>query len=276
MPTIQGKTALVTGASSGIGKSTVQMFLDEGATVYAAARRIGKMEDLAESGARILSLDVCSDDSIMNCVSTITEAEGSIDILVNNAGYGSYGALEDVSIDEARRQFEVNIFGLARLIQLVLPRMRENHYGKIVNISSVGGKIYTPFGAWYHATKHALEGLTDSLRLEVSEFGIDPIIIEPGGIATDWGIIAAENLDKTSGKGAYMKQARQSAKNMAEMYSGHRLSPASVIGKTILKAVKAKRPKTRYPAGGMAGLLLLIRSILSDRAFDSFAKKMMW
>jgi NAD(P)-dependent dehydrogenase (short-subunit alcohol dehydrogenase family) len=274
MATLSGKTALVTGASSGIGKSTTELLLKEGAKVYAAARRVEKMRDLENRGATLIALDVTDEESARNAVERIVAEAGAVDILVNNAGYGSYGALEDVPLDEARRQFDVNIFGLARLTQLVLPGMREKGWGRVVNISSIGGKIYTPFGSWYHATKHALEGMTDALRLEVSRFGIDPIIVEPGGIATEWGGIAAENLKKTSGQGAYAQLATRTADRMAEMYDGGRLSGPEVIGKVIVKAVTARRPKTRYAAGSMSGLALFLRRCLSDRAFDRIALSM--
>jgi len=275
MSSIQGKTALVTGASSGIGKSTVEMLIQAGATVYAAARRVDMMKDLESKGAVLINMDVTSDESIQAGLQKIFEKEGSVDILINNAGYGSYGAIEDVPIDEGRRQFEVNIFGLARLTQLVLPGMRKNRYGKIVNISSIGGKIYTPFGAWYHATKHALEGLTDCLRLETKEFGIDAIIIEPGGIATDWGAISAANLKKTSGSGAYAVRANKTADSMAGMYSGNKLSGPEVIARLIMKSVTAKRPRTRYSAGSMSGVALLMRRLVSDRMFDKMIQSMM-
>lgn len=274
MVSIKGKTALVTGASSGIGKSAVELFLASGAKVYATARRIEMMEDIKQRGAQLIKMDVTNEESISSGVSSILSKEGSIDILVNNAGYGSYGAIEEVSIDEARQQFEVNIFGLARLTQLVLPKMREKRYGKIVNISSIGGKIYTPFGGWYHATKHALEGFTDCLRLETQDFGIDAIIVEPGGIATEWGAISAQNLKKTSGSGAYAQSANKAADGLVEMYSGSKLSKPSVIGKIILRAVTAKKPKTRYAAGYMSGPALFLRHWLSDRMFDRIAKSM--
>ncbi len=237
MADITGKTALVTGASSGIGKSTVEDLLAKGAKVYAAARRVEKMKDLEKLGATIIKMDVTDENSMVNGVDTIIEKEGSIDILINNAGYGSYGAIEDVPVEEGRRQFEVNIFGLSRLIQLVLPGMRANRYGKIVNISSIGGKIYTSFGGWYHATKHALEGLSDCLRLETSEFGIDVVIVEPGGIKTDWGEISADNLKKTSGNGVYSKRAHSVADSMKKMYTSNQLSHPSVISRVILKSV---------------------------------------
>jgi short-subunit dehydrogenase len=269
------KVALITGASSGIGKETAKSLMNAGFKVYTAARRVEKMEDLKRLGAYPVKMDVTDEDSMTAGVQAILDKEGSIDILVNNAGYGSYGAVEDVSIDEARRQFEVNIFGLARLTQLVLPGMRKNRYGKIVNISSMGGKIYTPFGAWYHATKHALEGFSDCLRWETAPFDVDVIIIEPGGIATPWGVIAAENLKKTSGNGAYAEAANESAEATKEMYTNNRqLSPPSLIAETIRKAVTAQRPKTRYAVGYMSRPTIFLRKILSDRIFDRMISAM--
>lgn len=274
MAQLRGKTALVTGASSGIGKATVELLLNAGAKVYAAARRVEKMKDLEAKGAVAVQMDVTDDVSMTGTIEAVIDKQGSVDILINNAGYGSYGAIEDVPIEEARRQFDVNIFGLARLTQLVLPKMREKGYGKIVNISSMGGKIYTPFGGWYHATKHALEGFTDCLRLETEPFGIHAVIIEPGGIDTDWGIIAAENLKKTSKNGAYAEQAGKTADGLAKMYSSGKLSPPSVIAEVILKALTAKRPKTRYAAGYGAKIALFMRTLLRDRTFDKIVKRM--
>jgi NAD(P)-dependent dehydrogenase (short-subunit alcohol dehydrogenase family) len=262
------RIALVTGASSGIGEATALLLKQKGFTVYGAARRLERMQALENEGIHVVPLDVTDEGSCAACIDTIVENEGRVDILINNAGYGSYGAIEDVPIDEARRQFEVNLFGLARITKRVLPKMRENRYGKIVNISSMGGKIYTPFGGWYHATKHALEGLSDCLRLETEPFGIDVIVIEPGGIATDWGLIAADNLKKTSGSGAYGEAATRAADGMRRRYSGTRLSKPSVIAETILTAVTADRPKTRYAVGYMARPSLFLRRWLSDRLFD--------
>ena len=275
MGSIKGKTALVTGASSGIGKETVQLLLNAGATVYGVARRVEKMKDLEEKGAYAIKMDITDIESVESAVQSMLEKEGSIDILINNAGYGSYGAIEDVPIDEARRQFDVNIFGLARLTQLVLPVMREKRYGKIINISSMGGKIYTPFGGWYHATKHALEGLSDCLRIETEPFGIDVVIIEPGGIATDWGHISAGHLRKTSANGAYSETANSVADGLEERYSSGKMSPPDEVARTIIKAVTAKRPKTRYTTGYMAGLTIFMRRLLSDRLFDKLILKSM-
>ena len=275
MKPLTGRTALVTGASSGIGKSTVRKLLAAGANVYAAARRIERMADLESEGAHSVAMDVTDDESMESGVTSIVAKEGSIDILINNAGYGSYGAVEDVPMEEARRQLEVNVFGLARLTQLVLPAMRGKRYGKIVNITSVGGKIATPFGGWYHATKHAVEGMSDSLRMETAPFGIDVIIVEPGGIATEWGGIAAENLKKTSGQGAYADSANRVADGMAKMYSGNQLSSPDVIADTVLRSVTASHPKTRYATGYGAKMILFLRRWLSDRMFDRMIQRMM-
>lgn len=268
------KVALITGASSGIGESAAVLLHKEGFKVYGAARRVEKMKDLEAKGISTISLDITNEESIVNCVSTILEKEGSLDVLVNNAGYGSYGAIEDVPMDEARRQFDVNIFGLARLTQLVIPNMRSNGFGKIVNISSMGGKIYTPFGGWYHATKHALEGWSDCLRIEVKPFGIDVVVVEPGGIKTPWGMIAAENLKKTSGKGAYAEAANKTADNTAKLYSSNSLTKPEVIGKVILKAVTARRPRTRYLKGYMAKPTVFMRKWFGDRFLDRALKTM--
>ncbi|MFF2424898.1 oxidoreductase [Streptomyces mirabilis] len=182
-------------------------------------------------------------------VDGIIAESGRIDVLVNNAGYGSYGAIEDVPLDEARAQFEVNLFGAARLIQLVLPHMRAQRSGTIVNISSMGGKIHTPLGGWYHGTKFALEGLSDCLRMELKPFGVDVVVVEPGAIRTEWGGIAADNLRKTSGDTAYARQADAMAESLGSESTARRSSPPSVIADTVAKAVTARRPRTRYAVG---------------------------
>ena len=200
--------ALVTGASSGIGDATARRLAPLGYTVYAAARRVARMDALKELGIHTAPLDVTDDASMVALVEKIIAETGRIDVLVNNAGYGSYGALEDVPIAEARRQFDVNIFGMARLTQLVLPHMQAQHDGYIVNISSIGGKMWEPLGSWYHATKFAVEGLSDSLRAAVSPFGIKVVVIEPGAIRTEWGAISADNLEASSAGTVYRDQAK--------------------------------------------------------------------
>ncbi len=263
------KTVLITGASSGIGEEAAKGLLAAGYTVYAGARRVDRMQPLAGAGARLLALDVTDDTSMTTAVTTILQEAGRIDVLINNAGYGSYGALEEVPLDEGRRQFEVNIFGLARLIQLVLPTMRAQRSGRIVNVSSIGGKLGEPFGCWYHATKFALEGLSDSLRMELHPFGIDVVVIEPGAILTEWNGIARDGLMKYSGDGAYREGARAQVKMMASADRGSLPSPPSVVARTIVQAVEARKPRTRYATGGGAKTILFLRRVLSDRAFDA-------
>jgi NAD(P)-dependent dehydrogenase (short-subunit alcohol dehydrogenase family) len=267
------KTALVTGASSGIGEATARKLQTLGFTVYGAARRTDRLESLAADGIRPLAMDVTDEASMQGGIDQIINETGRIDALVNNAGYGSYGALEDVDIDEGRRQFEVNVFGAMRLVQLALPHMRAQRSGTIVNITSMGGKIYTPLGGWYHGTKFALEALSDCLRLEVKPFGIDVVVIEPGGIATEWGGIAADFVHQTSGNGPYAAQAEAVAKSLRSEANGNRNSPPSVIADAIGKAVTATKPKTRYAVGYGAKPLITARGLLNDRQFDALISR---
>ena len=263
------KVALVTGASSGIGESAARKLHELGYVVYGAARRVEKMKDLAEDGIEVLAMDVTDEASTNEAVRHIIDAHGRIDVLVNNAGYGSYGAIEDVPLAEARAQFEVNVFGAARLIQLVAPYMRAQGSGRIINISSMGGKIYTPFGGWYHGTKFALEGLSDALRNELRPFGVEVVVIEPGGIRTEWGGIAAENLVKTSGEGAYAKPVARMAKQLGR--DGFGSSP-TVIANAIARAATTRRPRTRYAIGMGAKPGIFLRWLLPDRAFDGLLR----
>jgi NAD(P)-dependent dehydrogenase (short-subunit alcohol dehydrogenase family) len=268
------KTALVTGASSGIGAAIAERLLREGYRVFAGARRTGRMAQLAADGAVVLPLDVTDDASMVAAVDAITSESGGVDVLVNNAGYGSYGSMEEVPIAEGRRQFDVNVFGLARLTQLVLPAMRERRSGAIVNISSMGGKIYEPFGSWYHATKFAVEGMSDSLRLELEPYGIRVIVIEPGGIRSEWGRIAHDNLIARSGDGPYGRDARAHARVLAAADTSWIVSPPEVVAATVSRALKARRPRARYPSGGGAAPILFMRKILPDRMFDRLLRRL--
>jgi short-subunit dehydrogenase len=259
------KIALVTGASSGIGEATAIALQKNGYQVYAAARRLERMRPLEALGIRPVRLDVTDDAVMQETVQAIHHEAGAIDVLVNNAGYGSYGAIEDVPMAEAHRQIEVNLFGLARLTQLVLPAMRQQHSGKIVNVTSIGGKIATPFGGWYHASKFAVEGLSDSLRNEVRQFGIDVIIIEPGGIQTEWGDIAMDNMMKASQHSAYQNLAEKTVRAFSGTTASN--TDPSVIANLIVKAVAARRPRPRYRAGYMSWIVAL-RRFISDELFD--------
>jgi short-subunit dehydrogenase len=260
------KTALITGASAGIGKATAIHLAQNGYKVYAAARRREKMNDLKKYGITPIALDVTNDESITDCVATILKETGRIDVLVNSAGLGSYGALEDVPMAEAKNQLEINLFGGARLIQLVLPGMREKRFGKIVNISSIGGKVGLPMGTWYHASKFAIEGLSDSLRNEVRQFGIDVIVIEPGGTKSEMKDIGSEDLMRVSGETAYSQLALGLAKMYRDMEKND--SDPLVIAKLIRTGIEAKNPKTRYIGGKMAKPMLFMRRMLSDKLFD--------
>ncbi|MUN37801.1 oxidoreductase [Actinomadura litoris] len=269
------KVALVTGASSGIGEAAAYRLHRKGFTVFGAARRTDRMERLAASGVRTLSLDVTSETSAERAVAEIVAAEGRVDVLVNNAGYGSYGALEDVPPDEARAQLDVNLFGLARMTRLVLPHMRARRAGTIVNVSSVGGRLATPLGAWYHASKYAVEGLSDALRLEAARFGIDVVVIEPASIRSEWGAIAAGRLRATSGRGAYAEQAEAMARILerSSRPGGVISSPPAVVGDAIAEAATARRPKTRYRVGRGSGSMIMTRRLLRDRAYDALMKR---
>jgi short-subunit dehydrogenase len=261
------KVALVTGASSGIGKATAKLLVKAGFTVYGAARRVDMMQDLQAIGVTLLAMDVTDEASMAAGVNQLLSTENRIDVLVNNAGYGSFGALEDVPLNEAKYQFEVNVFGLARLTQLVLPTMRLQGSGRVINISSMGGKFGEPLGAWYHATKYAVEGLSDCLRMELKQFNIDVVIIEPGAIATEWDGIASYNLLKVSGNTAYGALAKKHVNMFKRTYKFG--SQPEVVAKTIVKAATVNHPKARYATGGGAKLILFFRYILPDKWFDA-------
>ena len=249
---------LLTGASAGIGYATAEALIKNGYKVYAGARRVEKMKGLEAQGAVILRLDVTDDASLKAAVETVLKAEGRLDVLINNAGYGAHGALEDVPLEEARRQFDVNVFGLARLTQLVLPHMRAAGRGTIVNISSIAGKITMPTGGWYHASKHAVESYSDALRLEVAQFGVKVVLIEPGPIKTEWDNTALVNLDKYSGSGAYAPLVRRLTEKFRAGYRSGAPGPEVVAG-VILKALRSRRPSARYPVPFKASVIIFLK-----------------
>ncbi len=260
------KIILITGASAGMGKEMAKELLKDGHIVYGAARRLEKMDDIKKLGVNVLAMDVTDEDAMVAGVDSIIKAEGKIDILINNAGFGSYGAIEDVSMADARYQLEVNVIGAARLTQLVLPHMRSHSSGLIINISSIGGKVSMPLGGWYHASKFALEALSDALRNEVKQFGINVVVIEPGGVKSDWSEIASSHMAKASSDSAYSDLATQFdvIRKKAEVKNADPI----VIVNLVRKAIAAKKTKTRYHGGYMAGLVLFLRKLLPDRAMD--------
>lgn len=262
---MEKKVILITGASSGMGKISAVELIKEGHIVYGAARDTKQMSDLVQAGGYALAMDVTNENDLKQGVDKIVKEQGRIDVLWNNAGYGLYGPVEEVSLDDARYQFEVNLFGLARLTQLVLPHMRKRKSGLIINTSSMGGKIYTPLGSWYHATKHAVEGFSDCLRLEVKQFGIDVVILEPGAIQTSFAQVLLEKMAHKHDNGPYGKIAKSLIKGTRNIKG----SSPKVIAKTIQKIISTKKPKTRYLVGKFAKLFVFIRKWFGDRAFDN-------
>jgi NAD(P)-dependent dehydrogenase (short-subunit alcohol dehydrogenase family) len=265
------KTVLITGCSSGIGYATAERLAADGWNVYATARRPDTLAGLAEMGCKTLALDVTDEASMSAAVNAVAEAEGRIGVLVNNAGYSQSGAVESVPMEQVRRQFETNVFGLIRMCQLVLPGMREQGWGKIVNLSSMGGRLVFPGGGLYHATKYAVEAISDALRFEVRGFGVDVILIEPGLIVTGFGGVASASVGVSGDGGPYADFNRKVATATENAYKG----PMSKLGggpeavaKTIARALAAGRPKARYPVTASAHLMINQRRLMPDKAWD--------
>jgi NAD(P)-dependent dehydrogenase (short-subunit alcohol dehydrogenase family) len=267
------KAVLITGCSTGIGRATARYLAERGPTVYATARRLESIEDLEGSGCRLLQLDVTDEDSMQQAVAQVVEREGAVGALVNNAGYSLSGAVESVSMDEVRRQFETNVLGLIRMCQLVLPGMREQRHGRIVNVSSMGGKLTFPGGGIYHATKHAVEGLSDVLRFEVRGFGVEVVIIEPGLIKTEFGNAAVGALGRaTENDGPYAEFNIAVAATTAGAYEGpaaRMAAPPEAVARAIHRAITKRRPKPRYVITAGARVMLGMRAVLPDRGWDA-------
>lgn len=260
---------LLTGGSSGIGYASALRLAEQGHIVYAAARRVEAMAPLTEAGVHVLRMDVTDEASMQAGVDTILREQGRIDVLINNAGYGYFGAIENVTMAEARRQLEVNLFGLARLTQMVLPQMREQHSGRIINTSSIAGRLCLAYGGWYHVSKYAVEAFSDALRIEVKPFGIDVVLIEPGAIGTNWGIIAAYHLAESSQGTAYEASAMRESRLTRRMYTSGLLSRPEVVMCAISRAVNARRPRVRYNPGMGARTMLMMHAVLPARWWDA-------
>lgn len=269
----RGPVVLVTGCSSGIGWATAERLARGGWTVYATARRLDSIAGLETVGCRLLQLDVTDEDSMRAAVEQIERAEGAVDVLVNNAGYSQSGAVESVPLDVARRQFETNVFGLARLTQLVLPGMRAQGKGRIVNLGSMGGRLTFPGGGWYHASKHALEALTDALRFEVKGFGVDVVLVQPGLIRTSFAEAAVGSIEQEDGPYARFNAAVGAATAGAyESGLARRLGGGpEAVARTIERALSVRRPRTRYRVTASARFFLTLRRLLPDRAWDALA-----
>ena len=262
------KVILLTGASSGIGYQTAKDLASLGHTVYAVARRLEQMEPLKAYGVLPLRLDITDAEACREVVNDLIRREGRLDVLINNAGYGLYGAIEDVSLQDVRQVFEVNVFALSRLTQLVLPQMRQQGGGRIINLSSIAGRVATPFGAWYHATKFAVEGLSEALRLELAPHGIEVVLIEPGGIKTDFGDLTADELEAVSRGGAYEAEADRMAGLIRRLYHGGLFSSPEIVSRAIVNAVQSKRPRVRYLVGFGARPLFFLHRLLPARWYD--------
>ena len=269
------KVILITGASSGMGKETAKQLIKEGHTVYTVARRIEQMQDLKQLGGMPMRMDVTKEADIQQVVDVIIQKEGKIDVLWNNAGYGIYGSVEDIPLEDAIKQFDVNLFGLASITQKVVPYMRKAKSGTIINTSSMGGKMYFPLGAWYHASKHAVEGFSDCLRLELKPFNINVVVLEPGLIATEFSSTLLGGLDKISKQSAYSDMMKKIADGTRKSYETNSSSHPSVVSNTVSKIVNSKKPKTRYRFGKLARPLVWMRIYLGDRLFDKIITSQM-
>jgi short-subunit dehydrogenase len=258
--------ALVTGASSGIGAATARRLLDHGYRVVAAARRLEAMAPLAAAGATVLPLDIREEASRTALLTEVSRRLGPIDVLINNAGYGHAGPLETMALGDARAMYEVNVFGLMALTRQVLPQMRERRRGRLVNISSIGGRLVTPLFGWYQSSKFALEALSDALRLELRPFGVDVVVIEPGLIATGFADVVAPSLRESTATGPYAATLGGSLQALERSSAG--ASAPEVVADTILRALKARRPRSRYACGHQAAPALLARRLLPDRLWD--------
>jgi NAD(P)-dependent dehydrogenase (short-subunit alcohol dehydrogenase family) len=277
MPTdAVAKPVLITGCSSGIGRATAEHLAGRGWTVYATARRPESIADLQAAGCRLLALDVTDEASMAEAVRQVEDAEGAVGVLVNNAGYSQSGPIEEIPLPEVRRQFETNVFGLVRLCQLALPSMRRQGWGRIVNVSSMGGKLVFPGGGFYHGTKFAVEAISDALRWEVRGFGVDVVVIEPGLIKTSFGDVAAGSVNAAPAEGPYGDFTPAVAKATKEAYEGG--LPAKLgggpetVARKIEKAISKRRPRPRYSVTPSAKIALFQRRLMSDRMWDGFLR----
>ncbi len=268
---------LITGCSSGIGKATALRLAKAELTVYATARKVGDLAELSRAGCRALALDVNDEASMRAAVAAVEAEHGAVGVLVNNAGYSQSGAIEAVPMERIRAQFETNVFGLTRLTQLVLPGMRRAGRGRVINMSSMGGKLVFPGGGFYHATKYAVEAISDALRFEVKGFGVDVVIVEPGLIKSGFSEAALAQMDPSSGEDVYAGFHEAVARATKEAYEKGPLAKLAGVpddvAKVVEKVIFAKKPKPRYTVSGSAKLLLTQKKLMSDRTWDWFLRQ---
>jgi NAD(P)-dependent dehydrogenase (short-subunit alcohol dehydrogenase family) len=270
------KAVLITGCSSGIGRASALRLARSGWTVYATARRPESIAELRDAGCRTLALDVTDEDSMRAAVETVEQAEGAVGVLINNAGYSQSGAIETVPMDAMRRQFETNVFGLVRLTQLVLPKMRAQRWGRIVNLGSMGGRLTFPGGGHYHATKHALEAISDALRFELRGFGIAVVLLEPGLITTEFGEAATASMAAVAASGDGDDPYAQFNATVGAVTAGAYDGPMRHLGagpdrvaKVIERAIARRNPPARITITASAKLSIATRRLLGDRAWDA-------
>jgi len=265
---------LITGCSTGIGRATAERLARSGYTVYATARRVEAIQDLAASGCRLLPLDVCDERSMRAAVEAVEKSEGAVGALVNNAGYAAEGPFEEVPMEQVRQQFETNVFGLVQLTKLVLPGMRRQHFGRIVNLSSMGGRMTLPGGAFYHATKYAVEALSDALRFEVSGFGIAVVLVEPGPIKTAFGPTALEGVRPLGTEDSPYAKFREVLAGHLDYRGpiGALAGTPEAVAKVIEQAIAARRPRARYPVTLLARGFMGARRWLGARGFDAILR----
>ena len=267
------KAVLITGCSTGIGWATALRLVKAGHTVYATARMLGTMQELGAAGCKLLELDVCDEASIRAAVGKVESEQGAVGVLINNAGYGSEGPIEEVPMTEVRRQFETNVFGLTTLTKLALPGMRRQGWGKIVNLSSMGGRLTLPGGGFYHATKYAVEAISDALRFEVRGFGIDVVIIEPGPIKTEFGDTAIARVAALGSPDSpyqeFLSVLQRQIHDAYEGPMGKLAGTADDVAKVIETAITTARPRTRYVITFAARFMMGLRRWAGDRGFDA-------
>lgn len=265
------KVALITGCSSGIGHATALAMQDAGFHVVATGPKLDELVDLRDQGCEVVEVDVTDEEQRLDAVRTAERHHGAVDVLVNNTGYGQYGPIEEIPLDAIRWQFEVNVFGMIRMSQLVLPAMRHQHEGRIINLSSIAGEIDQPGAGIYHATKHAIEAIDSALRVEVESFGIRVIGIQPGPVNTNFDEVASASIPDTGPDSPYatFKQNMREYTHYLARPGGTGVLEPEDVAKTIVEAATDDDPETRYRVGMFAKTASILNKITPDSIWDA-------